>query len=666
MAGPTGHLPLPAKAALITFDHITKRYGEQVVLDDVCLQINPGERIGVVGPNGAGKSTLFGLLTAQFDSDKGSIQKPSALRIGHLRQLIEAEGDETLMSFTLRAVPRLDRMMNEILALEHKLAAGVVPERERLLRRLGELQSQFEHDGGYRLQARAQQALGGLGFSTDDFEKPLASFSGGWRMRAELSRVLIAEPDVLLLDEPSNYLDLPAVEWLQRYLRAYPGTLLLISHDRNLLRGLSSIIYEVQGGNVTRFACGYNEYLVQRVARRDQQMAAYKNQQKRRAQLELFIERFKAKNTKATQAQSRMKMLEKMEDIEIPDLPPEAVLLHLPTPPHSGRETIRLEEAGYSYDGERWVLRRVNLTLERGDKVALVGYNGMGKTTLLRLLAGRMEPAEGARKLGHQVVVGYQAQELTEVLPPEESAYRVVRAAADHDTNDREVRSILGLFGFSGERGEKPVKVLSGGERIRLAFARLFIAPPNFVVLDEPTTHLDIQGREALEQALAEYEGTVALVSHDVDFVRKVATHILAMKPGGVVRYHGDYEYYLQKASETGGETYGAGGSLSAADMDKQKRIDQSRQRQEARSEIRRLEKRIQQAEEQIITLEARRDELAQQMSEPAHGSDFVGLSRDMSGVQQRLDAATQEWETCGLRREELLRLADTAGPAET
>jgi ATP-binding cassette subfamily F protein 3 len=638
---------------MITLHQVTKRFGEQIVLDSVSLQINAGERIGVVGPNGAGKSTLFGLITGGAETDQGEVRCPGGLRLGLLRQLIEAEGSDSLLGFTLRAVPALEALHAEIVRLEARLAAGAGDESPRLLRRLGECQTRYEHDGGYQLQARAQQALGGLGFSTDDFDRPFAEFSGGWRMRAELARVLIADPDVLLLDEPSNYLDLPAVEWLQRHLRAYAGTLLLISHDRSLLRALAGVILEVQGGRITRFACGYDGYVEQRVARREQQLAAWRNQEKRRAQLERFIERFRAKNTKATQAQSRMKMLEKMEEVDIPDLPPESVLLHLPEPPHSGRETVRLENVGLTYDGERWVLRGVNLTLERGDKVALVGYNGMGKTSLLRLLAGRREPSEGRRVWGHQVVVGYQAQELTEVLPPEEGAYRVVRDAADHETHDQEVRSILGLFGFSGPRAEKPVKVLSGGERIRLAFARLFIAPPNFVVLDEPTTHLDIQGREALEQALAEYPGTVALVSHDVSFVRKVATQILALGGGRVERYHGDYDYYLSKAAERGVGAYSVEGALAAGDPAKQRRIDVARRRQELRAELRRVDRRIEQAEAEIIALEARRDELASAMSDPGgKGGNFAGLGAELSGVQRRLDEITALWESLGAQRE--------------
>lgn len=538
------------------------------------------------------------------------------------------------------------------------MAAASGSERERLLNRLGALQTEFEHQGGYELEARARASLCGLGFQADELDAPFSRLSGGWRMRAELGRILVARPDLLLLDEPSNYLDLPAVEWLQRFLREFKGTLMLISHDRYLLESLTDVTVEIAGGDLTRYAGGFAYYLEQREQRYLQQLAAKKNQDRRREQVERFVERFRSKNTKASQVQSRIKMLDKMEDVHVRAPVAQVSSLRLAEPPHCGAEIIRMEGAGYTYDGERWILRGVDLAVQRGDKTALVGFNGMGKTTLLRLLAGQLETREGRRALGHQVVIGYQSQEFAETLPPARNLHDILRDA-NPDADTKGIRSILGGFGFSGDDVSKPCEVLSGGEKIRLAFARIFINPPNFLILDEPTTHLDLAGRQALEQALETYRGTVCFVSHDVHFVRHVATSILAMTPPGVTRYHGGYDYYLEKAGSVGA---GAPAPASASGKtDGPKGVDRKmlkRQRAEARQAMskqrRALEKTMADAETAIERLEGEQAELLEVLSAQEAGVDFAETNRRLQAIQEELGGHNQAWETAAVAHEEL------------
>ena len=533
---------------MIEFLDISKRFGEQIVLSEVSFRVDPGEHVGIVGPNGAGKSSLFEIIQGNMGQDKGDVNLPKDVRLGHLRQQLNAHAvKHTLLEYVTDAIPQLNAMHEEIVRLEHDLAETDEANKKRLLHRLGDLQHDYEHLGGYEMETRAEKALSGLGFSVESMASPFQSFSGGWQMRAELARTLISRPDILLLDEPSNYLDVPAVEWLQGYLRSFAGTMMLISHDRYLLESLTDVTLEVAGGQVTRYQGNYSYYIRMRQERHDQLTAAKKNQDRKREEVERFIERFRAKNTKASQVQSRMKALDKMEIIEVPDATVTQTPIHIPPPPHCGNEVIRMEDLGLWYEKDEWIMQGVNFSLARGDKMALVGYNGMGKTTLLRLMSGTLPPVTGQRTLGHKVILGYQSQEFAETMPPDQSAYNVVKDAAPA-ARIAEVRGILGRFGFTRDSVDKPVSVLSGGEKIRLAFARIFINPPNLLLLDEPTTHLDIRGRETLEQALVAYTGTVCLVSHDIEFVRRVATSILAITEQGVATYPGNYDYYREKS----------------------------------------------------------------------------------------------------------------------
>ncbi|HQQ04271.1 MAG TPA: ABC-F family ATP-binding cassette domain-containing protein, partial [Kiritimatiellia bacterium] len=462
---------------MIEFSNVSKAYGAQVILSGVSFLIGDQERVGLVGMNGVGKSTVFELIAGTVPADRGSINISGGRRMAHLRQVLKPEHQElSLIAYTETALPEIAELQQEIIEVEHRLhAAGA--DKESLLGQLGRLQSQFEAAGGYTIRTRASVTLGGLGFREDQFDRPLADFSGGWQMRAELARTLTADPDILLLDEPSNFLDVPAVEWLQRFLKQFKGTLILISHDRFLLNSLTGTTLEMAGGEVTRYKGNYDWYVSQRAQRVENAAAALKNQQRKREQMERFVERFRAKNTLATRVKSKIKMIERMEVIEVPVELRTRGRLRLPEPAHSGHEVVRLEDAGYSYDGANWVLRDLNLSIHRGQKIALVGLNGMGKTTLLRMLAGQLVPGEGKRVLGHKVVPGYQSQETTETIPLDLTLLAAIKQAAPA-MYEQQARTLLGGFGFSGDAVLKRVEVLSGGERIRLAFARLLANPP--------------------------------------------------------------------------------------------------------------------------------------------------------------------------------------------
>ena len=642
---------------MIDFQNICKSYGEQVLMDNVCFRINSGDRVGVVGANGAGKSTLFSIITGELEPDSGSVNYPKNLRIGCLRQNLETSSLDTLLvEYTSDAVPELRQAAAELKEIEHTLAENPDNADEKLLRRHGELQSTFEHLGGYRLKSEAEAALSGLGFKAADFEKPLKSFSGGWRMRAALARVLIAKPDALLLDEPSNYLDIPAVEWLCRFLKSYSGTLLLISHDRFLLNRLTNVTLEVNKGSVTRYAGNYDYYRRERASRAAMLDAQYQNQARKKEQMQRTIDRFRAKSTKAALAKSMQKALDRMEDVETMDDLTVKGTLRLPDPPPAGAEAARFENITFGYENsDRIIFKDLEMSINSGDKLAFVGYNGMGKTTLLKLLISRLKPQSGRVVLGHHIVPGYLAQEFADLLIMENTVYDTVKAAAAPDFPQNNIPAVLGSFGFPGDAAYKPCSVLSGGEKIRLCFARIFVNPPNLLILDEPTTHLDIAGREVLQEVLQNYKGTLCLVSHDIEFVRNVATTIIAMKEYGVKKYFGNYDYFLEKtAAENAASAPAAVKVVEKTDNAKLRRQERAKQRQALSAEKKAAEKRVSELEQKVEKLDARQQELLAKLAEPP-GADFGDLMRESAIVQEKLDAATALWEEAMEKLEEIL-----------
>lgn len=654
---------------MIDFKSVSKRFGAQEVLRDASFRINTAEHAGIVGPNGTGKSTLFELIVGATLPDSGTIETPTEGSLGYVRQEIEPDdASVSLRAYVEAGSAELHEQHERIVQLEAGLAELESGERERRLRQIGELQTRFEAMGGYDLRTRVEAALGGLGFTDAGMAQPLGSFSGGWQMRAELARVLVLQPDVLLLDEPSNYLDVPAVEWLQRYLREFQGTLALISHDRYLLNSLTTVTIELVQGRTTRYPGNYDAYADAREMRYRQAVAAKKNQDRKREQMQRFVDRFRAKNTKASQVQSMIRKIDRLEEVETPDAIVSPGTIRLRPPPRSGEEVMRLDDAGMTYDGRRWILRHVNLRVMRGDKTAVVGLNGMGKTTLLRVLADRLELGEGRRVCGHKVNIGYQSQDFVETIDPRRTVFETVKSVS-REASESEVRGLLGGFGFSGDAVEKTVAVLSGGEKIRLAFARLLVDPPNFLLLDEPTTHLDVQARVALENALREYEGTIYMVSHDIEFIRRVATTILEMRPPGVRLFAGGYDYYAEKKAAEAKQASGAGASPPARpasepakrprNSDGLSRHDRARRVQAFARAKRPLERRLAKAEQRVEEIEAERRPLLEELSESRPGTDYAAVNRTLAALQAETDQLTREWEHAAAQLEELQQQFD-------
>ena len=642
---------------MIDFLNITKRYGTQTVLQDASFRINTGEQAGLVGPNGTGKSTIAGIIAGDITPDQGEVRLPNDVQVGLLRQQIEPQYQAMrLLAFAESGATNLQAIEGEILQTEQKLAAATGPARSTLLDRLGALQTQFEHVGGYERRHRSEAALDGLGFTPEDLARPMQTFSGGWQMRASLARTLIADPGILLLDEPSNYLDLPAVEWLQRFLRTYHGTLLLISHDRYLLNSLTAVTIEVANANTERYTGNYDRYVQDRAARVDAREAAQKNMARKREKAEQFVNRFRYKATKATQVKSKEKMIARMETVDVPLAVRSRGTIRIPPPPRSGQEIVRLEEAGFSYDGNRWVLRGIDLRIDRGEKIALVGHNGLGKTTLLRLLAGMLDVGEGRRVLGHNVVLGYQSQEFADTMNPTHTVLETVKQNAPSDMREQSLRGLLGGFGFSGDAIEKRVAVLSGGEKVRLAFARLLANPPNFLLLDEPTTHLDIAARETLEEALQQYEGTLCLVSHDVTFTERVATSIIAMHPPGIRRFPGTYAEYRDRLAREEQANAPANTSTTSDDgplSRKELRKQRAAARQAHQHETRQLRRQLTQTERQIAIFEEEQAKILTELSSDTQPTNFEATNRRLQLIQSELAAYTARWEEAATALEE-------------
>ena len=647
---------------MLDFRNISVHYGHQDVLSNVTFRVNKGDRVGVVGPNGSGKSTLFKIVLGEMSTDSGELIVECSPRIGWTRQNPEPDSeDETLLEYSVRGVPGLAEMEEEMRELELDLAD---PQK---MKRYGELQTQFEHLGGYDIETRVKVALGGLGFSVEEFSKPFRSFSGGWRMRAELSRVLASKPDLLLLDEPSNYLDLPAVDWLQKFLKAYDGTLMLISHDRYLLRTLTNIIVEVDAGTATRYEGDLDWYMREREVRYEHLKAAKENQDHHREQLQRFVDRFRAQATKAAQAQSRQKLIDKLDEerIVLPKRYTNSGRLRLAEPPPSGIEMFRCENLEFSYDGSRKVLDGISFNITRGDKVALIGYNGLGKTTLMRIIAGTREPTGGKAVLGHNVVPGYLSQEFAETIPPDVSVYRNAKNVWDARGGgpEKNFRNQLGAFGFDENDVEKPAGVLSGGEKIRLAFLRLFLAAPNFLLLDEPTTHLDLDGRRLLQDALQKYKGTILLVSHDIDFVRSVATSVLEITHDGLRQFPGGYDYYCEKREETAGRRMpvaeprpeAAPSQLSKKELRQQRAAERAK----LAPRIKELKSRVEKAEKKVDELQAALDEASAELFNPKPDTNFEELNRKVRTLQFEIDRYTADWESAATELEGLCHETD-------
>src|SRR5438046_4494514 len=526
---------------MLTVSQLSKSFAGRALFDDVSLQVNRGDRIGLVGPNGAGKSTLFSLILGEVSPDNGTIAIEKNATIGFLPQETAAAGDETVLELALAVSPALVHAQKVI--KKHEAGHGTDDAAYHNALHV------FDEHGGWELEPKAKRVLAGLAFRETDFARPARTLSGGWIMRAHLARLLVIEPDLLLLDEPTNHLDLESLQWFQEYLRTYPGAIVMISHDREFLNQLVGSIVEIAHSKLVRYRGDWDSYVEQKAAREEQQLAAYKNQQKEIASLQLFADRFRAKASKASQAQSKLKQIERMEKIEAPVAREKTVHFRFPQPPRSGHRVITLEEVDHAY-GALIVYRGLNFEAERGQRTVLVGPHGAGKSTLLKLLAGVLPVQHGERDLGHNVKVGYFSQYRVDMLDPKMTVLETARDMPN-PVSEQVARTVLGSFLFRGDDVFKTTAVLSGGEKTRLALVRLLLDPPNLLLMDEPTTHLDVGSIDALIGALGQYEGTLIFISHDVHFIRAVAKTVLHINAGKLTPYAGDYDYYLDKSRAT-------------------------------------------------------------------------------------------------------------------
>ncbi len=529
-------------AGVLAFTNVTKQYGGQILFVDASFQINPGERIGLVGPNGAGKSTVFRLITGDEEADDGVIERPRKLAVGCFRQDAGDARGRSILAETVAGAGEVAALGEELHALEARLeAAG--DDLDEVVVRFGEVQARYQDLGGYELEARAQEILAGLGFRNEQLASDVGTLSGGWKMRVALARILLSRPEILLLDEPTNYLDLESILWLEGFLRDYPGTVVMTCHDRDIMNRVVGKIIEIDGGAIRTYGGNYDFYERARVEQAARREAEYARQQAMLAKESRFIERFKTHVAKAAQVQSRMKKLEKIEKIAAPRRIVEKTY-EFRAPSRSGDDVVKLERLRKAY-GSRVVHDNLSLIIRRGERWAVMGENGAGKSTLLKMMAGALAPDDGAAVIGAAVNLGYYAQHTMDGLTGDLTVLEELEAHAP-TANQGTLRNLAGAFGFHDDDVFKPVRILSGGEKARVALAKLMWDAPNLMILDEPTNHLDIVTKRALTAALADYTGTLVFVSHDRAFLRGLATHVLELSPAGPRVYGGRYDEYVQ------------------------------------------------------------------------------------------------------------------------
>lgn len=533
---------------MISLDNLSISYGGWTLFDGISFMINPKDRIGLVGKNGAGKTTLLRVITGEQQPTEGAVTINGECTIGYLPQQMRVADTTTLVAETAKAFDEVLRIEADIERLTAEIASRTDYESDgyaELIHRLNDANDRYHILGGDTRDADIERTLLGLGFKRTDFERPTREFSGGWRMRIELAKLLLRRPSIFLLDEPTNHLDIESIQWLEEYLKNYNGAVLLISHDRAFLDNVTTRTVELSLGKIYDYKVPYSKYVVLRAERREQQMAAYENQQRMIEKTEEFIEKFRYKPTKSNQVQSRIKQLEKIDRIEVDEEDLSRLNIKFPPAPRSGQIVADIKGVGKAF-GTKRVFSDAEFTIERGQKIALVGRNGEGKTTLARMLIGELAPTEGEIKIGANVNIGYYAQNQDDLMDGEFTVFDTLDRVAVGDIRTR-LRDILGAFLFRGEDIDKKVKVLSGGERSRLAMARLMLEPYNLLVLDEPTNHMDMRSKDILKNALQKYDGTVVVVSHDREFLDGLVERIYEFRDGGVREYLGDIWYFLEK-----------------------------------------------------------------------------------------------------------------------
>lgn len=637
---------------MISINNVTVSFGGTDLFSGISFMINKRDRIGLVGRNGAGKSTLLKVILGERQPDGGVIAIPSEVTIGYLPQQMKVNDTRSVVEETLTAFEHLKALERELEELTTLIASREDYESDeyaKLCSRLSDANEHYHMLGGGNQEGEAEQALLGLGFKREELERPTSTFSGGWRMRIELAKLLLRRPSVLLLDEPTNHLDIESIQWLEAYLKDYPGALVLISHDRVFLDNVTDRTIEISLGKVYDYKTSYSHYVELRKERREQQLAAYTNQQKQIADTEEFIERFRYKATKSNQVQSRIKQLEKLDIIEVDDEDNSRLNIKFPPAPRSGQVVVETKELGKSF-GEKHVFSGANIVVERGEKVALVGRNGEGKSTLAKILMGEHPKTRGEYALGHNVKIGYFAQNEADVMDGNITVYDTLEHVAVGDIRTR-LRDILGAFLFRGEEADKKVMVLSGGERSRLAMARLMLEPHNLLILDEPTNHMDMRSKDILKQSLLDYDGTLLVVSHDREFLDGLVSKVYEFRDGVVKEHLGGIQEFLSKrkmerlqelerkatplqsGKNDGGVSDGKQSYLEKKELDRQIR--------KAENLVASIEKQVEELEEAV----ARMDEMFSNPSDHSIDPSDPELFKKYNALKKSIEEKMYEWE---------------------
>lgn len=628
---------------MIDISGLDKSFGGRRLFVGAEMRVGARDRIALVGPNGSGKTTLFEMIAGRQDHDAGSINLTKGATLGYLEQDTDALRGRTVLDEVLRSgseVARVEHRLQVLVAEMSELGDG--PEQERAVAEYGRLEDRYRHLGGYSAEAEAKRILAGLGFEEGDHARSTETFSGGWQMRIVLARLLLEGPDVLMLDEPTNHLDLASIEWLERYLDGYEGAVLMISHDRDFMNTFATRVVEITELKLVSYTGNFSDFVRQKQEAIERAEATAKRQADRRAQLEVFINRFRYKDSKAKQVQSKIKMLERMNPVHRPQDTKRAMNLMFPPAPRSGRVVLNLEDITFGYGAEP-VYEGLDLVVERGQKVALVGPNGAGKTTLLKLAAGVLEPQAGERLLGHKVAAGYFAQHQIEALEATNTVLEELTSALPR-ASDIKPRDLLGRFLFSGDDVDKRVDVLSGGEKTRLALAKLLAQPFNLLCLDEPTNHLDMWSRDILEEALDQYDGSFVLITHDRHLIRSVATHIVEVVDGRVTWFEGDYDYYLDRRDPETPLPTPKPKAEGPGPRGKAKR----RLAAEQRDRTKHLRGKISAIESKLTALTEQEEEMKALLSDPAaygSGTDVKELSERYQRVARQISHLESQWD---------------------
>jgi ATP-binding cassette subfamily F protein 3 len=639
---------------MVSLDNVRVEFDGKALFDGISFLIQPKEKVGLVGNNGAGKTTLLHVILGNIKPASGNVHLPSNLKIGYLPQQIEFTDEHEIYNAVFQSLEEISSLKQKIDTISEEITNREDYESENylnLLNQLNELNEKFSVLGGDNIEAEIKKTLKGLGFADEDMYRPLSEYSGGWRMRVELAKILLRHPDVLLLDEPTNHLDIESIQWFENYLKNFQGSVILISHDRAFLDNITTRTLEINLGKLFDYKVPYSKFVKEKEKRIEHQKAAYENQQKKIKETEEFIERFRYKSHKASLVQSRIKQLEKMEEVQIDDIDTSKVNIRFPNAPRSGRDVVKCSNITKSY-GEHKVLDNVDLLVERKESVAFVGKNGEGKTTLAKVIVGDVN-YEGEVIIGHNVELGYFAQNQDELLDENKTVLQTMEDFAEGDMR-KEARNLLGAFLFQGEDVEKQVKVLSGGERSRLALATLLLRPYNLLILDEPTNHLDMRSKEVLKNALKEYNGTLIVVSHDRDFLDGLVDKVFEFKDKQIKENIGGiYEFLQKKSLENLDDLNAIAPSEKNTSSKNVKGKKSFEQRKEHNKKISRTEKSIHKAEQEIEDIENQLKELKHEMSNPEKQDD-VELYHKYEDLQKKYEKKMEEWESFHQQLEQL------------